>query len=129
MKKIFVLLFSLMVFLSCRKEPGIGGNGMIQGHVQTRHFNASFTQLLGTYPAADHYVYIVFGDHQGFDKRIKTDYNGDYQFEYLYPGNYSVYTYSLDSSGTVLSGQIVLKQEVNLAKKEVKDLENFVIYE
>jgi len=118
-----------LLILGCKKEPGIGGNGILHGHVQTRHFNASFTQFLGTYPAADHYVYLVFGNHQGYDKRIKTDYNGDFQFEYLYPGQYTVYTYSIDSSGTVLSGQTVIKKTIDLKKNENKEMETFVIYE
>jgi hypothetical protein len=97
--------------------------------VQVRHFNATYTQLLGIYPGADHYVYIVFGNHSGYDKRIKTDYAGNFEFDYLYPGDYTVYTYSQDSSGLVLSGQVVLQQAVNLGKKENQELKPFLVYE
>lgn len=123
------IFIGLIMLSSCKKEPGIGGNSSITGHVQVRHFNATFTQLLGTYPGADHYVYIVFGDNKGYDKRIKTDYAGNFEFDYLYPGNYTVYTYSQDSSGLILSGQVAIKQNIELGKKENKEIQTFVIYE
>jgi hypothetical protein len=124
-----LIFIGLMTLLSCKKEPGIGGNSSITGHVQVRHFNATYTQLLGIYPGADHYVYIVFGNHSGYDKRIKTDYAGNFEFDYLYPGDYTVYTYSQDSSGLVLSGQVVLQQAVDLGKKENQELKPFLVYE
>ncbi len=123
------ILACFLILTSCKKEPGIGGNSSIQGHIDVHHYNASFSQLLGIYPAADHYVYIVYGSHNGYDKRIKTDYDGNFEFNYLYPGDYSIYTYSLDSTGMILSGQSVIKQDVHLGKKEAFQLQSFVVYE
>jgi hypothetical protein len=40
-----------------------------------------------------------------------------------------VYTYSQDSSGLVLSGQVVMKQAVDLGKKEKQALKSIVVYE
>ena len=96
MLKYLLSLFPLVVLMiSCRKEPGIGGHSSISGHVHILQYNATASDTVGEYPGADEYVYIVFGDHPGYDKRVKTDYNGDFQFEFLYPGDYKVYTYTV----------------------------------
>jgi len=128
-KKISLIVFTSFTLLACKKEPGIGGNGSISGSILTKKYNASFTQILGFYPGADHYVYIVFGDHMGYDKRIKSDFNGDFTFDFLYPGKYLIYTYSADSSGNELSGQVVIKKEIELGKNENLTTPRFVIYE
>lgn len=131
MSKAKGILFALLItlFFSCEKEPGIGGNGSIGGKIITHDYNASFTQLLGKYPAADQYVYIVFGNHNGYDKRIKTDYNGFYRFNFLYPGEYTIYTYSADTSGNILSGQVVVKQDIELKKDKDYTLPDLVVYD
>lgn len=129
MVRILSLSFCFLILFSCKKEPGVGGNASITGKVITRDYNATFTNLLGVYPSADQYVYIVFGDHVGYDKRIKTDYNGVYRFSYLYPGKYTIYTYSMDSTGTQLSGIIPVKKEIQLSKKQHFQMPDLIIYE
>jgi hypothetical protein len=113
----------------CEKEPGIGGNGIITGKITTRKFNATFSTIIGTYPSADHYVYIVYGDNVGYDNRTKTDDNGEFKFQYLYPGKYRIYTYSKDSSGQVLSGIVSINREVFLEKRRQSVTSDFTIYE
>ena len=127
--KIGLTLLVLTCFIACKKEPGIGGNGSIKGSVITKKYNATHTQLIGTFPSADQYVYIVFGDHVGYDKRIKTDYNGEFEFDFLYPGKYELYTYSADSTGNALSGQMVITRDVQLKKNESQTIQRFVVYE
>ena len=122
------LVFVLLIF-GCKKEPGVGGNASITGKVIVRKYNATFTTYLGSYPAADHYVYIVYGDHPGYDSRIKTDYDGNYRFEFLYPGNYQIYSYSLDSTEQSLGGQVVVKKDVVLRRNEKLNLSTFIIHE
>lgn len=129
MRIIFNLFLLSIVFSACKKEPGIGGNGSITGKVITNDYNATFTDLIGIYPAADQYVYIVFGDHVGYDKRIKTDYNGVYRFSFLYPGKYTIYTYSIDNTGNELSGRITIKREIQLSKNQHYEMSDIIIYE
>jgi len=129
MLKIIKISCILLLFWSCKKEPGVGGNGSITGKIIAHNYNATFTSLLGIYPAADHYVYIVYGDKVGYDKRIKTDYNGFYRFPFLYPGKYTIYTYSADNTGTQLSGQITIKQEIQLSKNQDFQMPDIIIYE
>jgi hypothetical protein len=129
MRKNLLIFFFLLSLWSCKKEPGVGGNASVSGKIITHDYNATFTNLLGIYPAADQYVYIVYGDHVGYDKRIKTDYNGAYRFPFLYPGKYTIYTYSLDNTGTQLSGQIVIKKEIQLSKNQHYEMPDIIIYE
>jgi hypothetical protein len=84
--------------MACKKEEGVGGDASISGRVWTYavRVNGSFTDTIAEYPSEDTYVHIVYGDHTGFDKRIKTDYDGYFTFNYLYPGNYTIYVYSFD---------------------------------
>jgi hypothetical protein len=126
-KKLF-FFFAILALAGCKKEPGFGGNATIQGSVWVKDYNSTLTTLIGEYAGKDVYVYIVYGDHAGFDKRVKTDYNGEFEFPFLYEGKYKVYVYSLDSAFTDLSGTKALVKEVEIGdKKEVKELEPFVI--
>lgn len=131
MKKIFnfYVVICLLVVGSCKKEPGVGGNGSITGKIITRKFNATFTAILGTYPSADHYVYIVYGDNVGYDGRTKTDDKGFFKFQYLYPGKYKIYTYSKDSTGQVLSGLVSIDREIHLKRKEKVVTPDIITYE
>lgn len=91
----------LILFAGCAKEPGIGGNGTISGKVYAHHYNTTFTVLLNEYYVPDTYVYLVFGDNVNYGTRVKTNYKGEFEFNYLYEGTYTVYTYSVDSAAIV----------------------------
>lgn len=124
---LFLAISSL--FYSCKKEPGVGGHSSISGHITVRHYNANFNQYLGTYDGSDEYVYIVYGNHSGYDQRIKTDYNGNFEFNYLYPGDYSIYTYSLDSTLQSLNVNVAVVQNIKLEKREDLTLPDFIIFQ
>lgn len=129
MKKLFFLIAITSLF-SCKKEEGVGGNNTITGSVWVKNYNSSFTQLIGEYAGKDKYVYIVYGDHEGYDKRVKTDFRGEFSFPYLYPGDYTIYTYTLDSTLTDLSGFVPVIQSVTLEeKKGTTSLEPFIVFE
>jgi len=101
MHKILLFPILLVILGSCSKEPGIGGESTIYGKVYAHHYNSTFTVLLSSYYVPDTYAYLVYGDDVNYGTRIKTNYNGEYEFEFLYPGDYTVYTYSLDSTAIV----------------------------
>ncbi len=128
LKTFLLFLVASSFFYSCKKEPGVGGHSSISGHVTIRHYNANFNQFLGTYDGADQYVYIVYGNHSGYDLRVKSDYNGNFEFNYLYPGEYSIYTYSLDSTLQALNGIVPVVQTITLGKKEALELPEFTIF-
>lgn len=116
----YVLFFSMVAcFLSaCKKEPGFGGDASIAGQVIIRDYNSTFTELIGEYPAEDVYVYLSFGGDEGFDKRIKTDYKGEFKFDFLYEGEYSVYVYSDDSTLTDLNNMVAVVSTVKIEERK-----------
>jgi hypothetical protein len=95
---IALLLVAVVFSSGCSKSPGYGGDASITGVVITRDYNSTFTQIIAEYPAEDEYVYIKYGTHPGYDDRVKTDYAGEFEFKFLYEGNYEIYVYSRDST-------------------------------
>ncbi|MBK8846327.1 MAG: hypothetical protein IPO27_07035 [Bacteroidetes bacterium] len=116
MKKIIVcMVIVALAATSCKKEPGIGGDASIKGKVYARKYNTTFTNLLsqGYVPDAD--VYIIFGDDLTYSERIRTNYNGEFEFPHLYKGDYTLYVYSKDSAAIV--NQQVLPEDSAVVKK------------
>lgn len=104
MKKIaFSLSLGLIVLLgiamaSCSKEPGTGGNSAIYGKVYVKDYNDTFTVLNKECYGKDIDVYLFYGDDRSYKERVRTSYDGNYEFKYLRAGDYHVYCYSEDST-------------------------------
>jgi hypothetical protein len=136
MKNQLLLILSIAAILfygSCAKEPGIGGNATIRGKVYAKHYNTTFTVLLSEYYMPDTYVYIVFGNDINYGTRIKTNYDGEFEFNYLYEGDYTIYTYSIDSAAivnfAVAPPDSAVIQTVLLNKNDaVVELEDLVVF-
>ncbi|MBX7140190.1 MAG: hypothetical protein K1X63_03840 [Chitinophagales bacterium] len=127
---IFLMACSAVLIAACSKNPGIGGDASIKGSVHVEHWNTTFTQFISEYPGADIYVYLVFGDDVSYGKRIKTNPDGDYEFKYLYKGDYTVYVYSLDSTFTVPGGSVAIEKKVNITdRKETAVVDTFNIFQ
>jgi hypothetical protein len=118
---LLAILFSVLVF-SCSKEPGEGGNSSIYGKITAYNYNAEFTNLRGIYPAADEDVFLVYGNDISYSERIRTNYNGIYEFKYLRPGDYTIYAYSKDSTLTLVSGiyPVIVNVEITDKKQSVE---------
>jgi hypothetical protein len=99
--KIAISLVLIVFVLGCKKQEGIGGDASIHGKVYYKHYNSTFTTLISENYLPDTYVYIIYGNNVNYGQRIKTNYNGEFEFKYLYKGNYKIYTYSLDSVAMV----------------------------
>ena len=125
-----ILVLTAIVFVGCAKEPEVGGNARIEGNIITRDYNSTFTQLIDVYPSEDVYVYITYGDHPGYDDRVKTDYDGQFQIENLYKGDYEVYVYSKDSTLEDPSGLIPVIFNLSITEKnQLVLLEDIIIYD
>lgn len=133
MRKLLFLFATAGMVASCAKEPGIGGEAMISGKVHAMHYNSTFTVLLSEYDVPDTYVYLVFGNDINYGTRIKTNYDGEYAFEFLYPGDYTIYTYSIDSAaivnGAVDPPDSAMVQTITIADKNANiTLDDFIVY-
>lgn len=125
MKNIFLLALLAVFAGGCKKVPGEGGNSSISGNVLTEYrlvlSNPATEQY--TTPAADEDVYIVYGDHTSPDDRIQTNYDGDFEFRNLRPGDYTIYVYSKDTTGQTQVDEnrmpIILDVEISDKKQEL----------
>lgn len=107
----------VMVFAgSCKKDPGEGGTSTITGRVFARDYNSTFTVLQGAYYVPDKWVFIVYGDHSDYGNKIRTGYDGTYEFKYLRPGTYHIYCYSKDST-LQTNAEIAIMQDVTVDKQ------------
>jgi hypothetical protein len=109
------VLFCLF-FMACKKEAGEGGTSSISGKVYAKDYNATFTVLQGQYYVPDKWVFIIYGDDKDYGNRIRTNYDGTYEFKYLRPGNYRVYAYSKDST-LQTNAEIAVIKEVTIGKQ------------
>lgn len=100
---VFVILILSIALFSCAKEAGDGGNSTIYGKIIAYNYNAEFTNLRGIYPAADEDVFLIYGNDRSYSQRIRSNYEGIYEFKYLRPGDYTIYLYSKDSTLTLAS--------------------------
>jgi len=123
MKHFLLLLAFSMLFFSCKKEEGEGGNASIKGKIITKRYTVDYSTYITSYAAKDQDVFIQYGNNTGVSDKTTTDYNGEFTFNYLYPGDYTVFVYSEDTTLNDLSGKIVIKQSVHLNKKESKNIE------
>jgi len=133
--KISIALIGVSLLASCSKEPGKGGNASIRGKVrlEARILLNNPATAVYTAPAADWDVYIVYGDGPGPDDRIRSNYDGEFEFNYLREGDYTVYVYSNDTSATAVNLQspdkVAFRQSVTIGdRKEEITLRDFTVY-
>ena len=88
------LLILLPFFISsCSKKEGKGGRATITGQVRIQNIDLNTNSLINEYPAVDHKVFITYGDNEVYDDDFSTDVNGNYKFEGLRTGDYTIQTY------------------------------------
>ena len=121
--KIFCTLFLLItVFVvSCKKEPGIGGDASVRGKVFVKHYNTQFSYLIAEYYGPDIYVYIIYGNNISYGQRIKSSYDGRFEFKYLYEGDYKIYIYSIDSAAVVHNPSVIHPDSAAIVKVSITD--------
>jgi hypothetical protein len=125
-----ILLVVSCFLTSCAKEEGKGGDASIYGKVFVKNYNSTFTQLVSSYYAADTYVYLIYGDDISYGERVKTDYEGEFEFKYLYPGDYRVYVYSDDSLMQSPTGTVAVVKDLHISGRKSKvNVGKLVIFE
>jgi hypothetical protein len=111
---------------SCTKDEGVGGKATIMGKVIVKDYNDDFSIMLSEYNAAEEDVYIIYGNDETFGDQVETNYDGTFEFNYLLPGDYSVFIYSEDSSANLLYDTVVIKKITISRKDDVVDAGTFV---
>lgn len=116
-------LLALFVF-SCKKVEGPGGKASIKGRLHAQVIDGA-GNIINDYDLTDHDVFIIYGDTTGgnyfYDDDLKSSYQGQFEFNYLEVGTYTIYLY--EKCPTCPSGEKALFTQVELTeKKEVKDL-------
>lgn len=121
-------VFTLSLF-SCSDEEGEGGKSTVWGKVYmiTDDGNISYT---GAFPnleckfvkdtvlAAGEEVYIIYGESgEIYDDKVKTSYNGKYEFNYLKQGNYKLYV--LGDNNTVAMAEVKLGKDEKVKAKSL----------
>ncbi|MFM9985680.1 MAG: hypothetical protein ACKVOK_10640 [Flavobacteriales bacterium] len=133
--KLIAFTVAIVLAAGCKKEAGEGGNSTIFGKVnkdiRVVLTNPATTQ--STVIAADRDVYIVYGDHTSPGDRIQSNYNGEFEFRNLRPGNYTIYTFSKDTNAVAVPWDedhmpITLSLEISEKKQDV-DAGTLTIYD
>ena len=125
-KLLMTLVAALLLLPACNKGPGLGGTGTVQGFVKlVHHPDDDYTLTPDTMAAAKTDVFIVYGDEAYFGDDAETGADGMYRFEYLLPGQYTVYAYSTLPSGE----KVPVYQTVNLQRGEVAQLPTLYIHD
>ncbi|MBE9518242.1 MAG: hypothetical protein IMY68_06715, partial [Bacteroidetes bacterium] len=121
MKILVVFLLLVLLPLSCQKDEGLGGTGSISGTITEQYYNDDYSLLIYEKPAVDEEVFIVFGSSEELGNRVRTNNQGQFRFNYLYPGNYQVYFISGDST-SVLNMDVEKLYELELDRGEDHEL-------
>jgi hypothetical protein len=90
---VVLVLVTMAGISSCAKEEGKGGLATIRGKVKAYDMN-----LLGDVVDSAYLpnirVFISYGSHTWVDDDTRTSYTGDFAFEWLQKGNYTIWVVS-----------------------------------
>ncbi|MES2587388.1 MAG: hypothetical protein V4622_00325 [Bacteroidota bacterium] len=129
----FLFICISLLFISCKKEAGESGKASIIGILYLKDYNGNFNSLELERVAYDEDVYIHYGDETSYSDKIKSSFDGRFEFKYLRPGKYKIYSYSkdpTDKDNVQPEEMMVVLREVEItSKKEVIELDTMFIYD
>lgn len=99
--------------LIIKKDANSGGTARIKGRVYVKNYNSTFTRLNESYYAAGEDVYIVYGNSPVYNDKIKTSYDGSFEFNKLRKGSYKIFVWSKDST-RLNAGKVPAEQAVEI---------------
>jgi hypothetical protein len=117
----------ICLLTACSQDEGFGGNSAIKGELIERIYNKDFSVLLSEAPSKAEDIYIVFGNKTVADDKVETSYSGNFEFSYLWPGEYTIYYLSDDTSDNS-KPKMEIMQHVTLGKNESLDLGSLYTY-
>jgi hypothetical protein len=119
MKNILVIFVVGLLFVSCSKSPGEGGTATISGKVEAVYVQEGSFDTIEVKGLPDARVYIVYGTGNTQDDDTRTSPDGSFKFEYLNPGDYSVYAYSESLIEPSELSEVVKAVSVNSSQDDV----------
>jgi len=122
---ISILLILALIITSCEKPEGPGGTGSISGTLIRQSYNDDYSLLITEEPAVNEDIYIIYGKDEVPGDHVSTGLNGMFTFEFLRPGNYTIYYMSEDSSSSSWE-ETEVAIESDLGRGEEKDLGTLV---
>lgn len=123
--KILLLCIGILFFVSCKKNAGEGGTGVVQGYVKLiNHPDDDYTLPADTMDASKTDVFIVYGNSDFYGDDVETDDKGFYKFKYLTPGDYTVFSYSTLPDGD----KIPVTASVSIGKGETGNVPTLYIH-
>lgn len=115
----------LFTMASCSKEEGSGGLATIRGKVYGYDYNALGVLHDSGYVGGIR-VYISYGDHTWVDDDTRTSSSGEYAFQGLQEGNYTLFVESECDSCNFNREYIIQHAEITSGDQELQ-LPDFVI--
>lgn len=127
MKSKTLILFSISLFIfgGCTKDEGYGGTASISGSLTEQIYNDDFSELIYEQKAIDEDIFIVFESNGIVSDKVTTSFDGQFEFEQLFPGNYQIYYYSEDPN-SAYGEDIEVIIDVELEKNTNYDLGELV---
>lgn len=120
------LLCVVLMFVSCKRNEGEGGTGVVQGYVMfINHPDDNYTLPADTIVAAKTDVFIVYGNSDFYGDDVETDDKGFYKFKYLTPGNYTVFAYSTLASGD----KVPVTASISIGKGETGNVPTIYVHQ
>lgn len=125
--KIFLALAMICFALSsCNNKEGEGGTGTVQGYVKLIHHPDDNYQLQAdTLDAAKTDVFIIYGKEAFYGDDTETNPEGFYQFNYLTPGDYTVFAYSTLPNGE----KVAVAETVTLERGKVAQVPTLYVHD
>lgn len=120
-----LLILTILLFASCKKEAGFGGLSTVTGKVYAKDYKANDPLVIEAegYTANMKIVLAVDGSGRVL-KETRTDNTGSYKFEELRKGTYNIWTFS-DCDLCTNNDSIVLKTFEVTERKEAVELDDF----
>mgnify|MGYP006241233281 FL=1 len=136
MSRLLASLIILFFVSSCEKSPGEGGTSTIQGSVYklSTYYNVLTQQTDTVYYQLDAKkdVYIIYSDNENdfYNDNIETNWNGQYRFDYLRKGDYTLFVYTDSTDALNISYDYPIFKHVKIdANNSTFTLPDFVINE
>ena len=134
MHRLILILFIALLISSCEKQAGEGGTSSIQGSVYklSTYFNV-LTQQIDTISYqldSKKDVYIIYSDDENdfYDDNVETNWNGQYRFDNLRKGDYTLFVYADSTDLLNISYDYPIFKHVKIdANNSTFTLSDFVI--